>query len=541
MVTSITSNAWEFGKELTKAVGKQSLAIAPFVIGSKLSQLAGYAAPYSTLMSGFSNCAILGSALSSGMRLIGRSSSEDTSVSRKVKDVLNVAAGAAIVANVALPCAASTVALGATVALSGAAGLYSGMKQIKEGATEGFQVNWKKVSEGIVSGGMSLISLQSGKKIIASALETSKKPLLNDEEENPNKSTLPINSRCIYYPTAHYEYLEEEVQYKYVQNQIMKQDRSATLKSINDFFLSSIGYIRSGKNGNECIGAAATPTNFIKEFPEEAIKIFLQLDRNGNRMFKNYEDFSKMFEFDMTLEDHVRGNKGNGNSWFIKIYNYITGDITIRDSFDSLRKSLLDNSLSKFTRNQLNVMFKLSWLYEDLSNLMKNKIPNNPLVLQATEYLDFYKALGFPVDQTIRNSDDGCNFLKQAKQEGGMPVDFLTITGHGEPEKIRLSGYELEINNIEQLAKCIKENVSDNAKILLKSYSTGGTVSSGDNFAQALAIATGHEVIAPTEILSPPHCRFKFEEIDSNLIPKYTCINPLTGNSYIRTFKPDLV
>jgi hypothetical protein len=72
-IRSFISNTKEFGYELTKAVGEQALFMSPFFIGSKVSQLAGYRAPFNFLLGHFSNVTFIGAGLHSAAKLTGPS------------------------------------------------------------------------------------------------------------------------------------------------------------------------------------------------------------------------------------------------------------------------------------------------------------------------------------------------------------------------------------------------------------------------------------------------------------------------------------
>lgn len=90
----------------------------------------------------------------------------------------------------------------------------------------------------------------------------------------------------------------------------------------------------------------------------------------------------------------------------------------------------------------------------------------------------------------------------------------------------------LEKDNIDVLIKCIKENVSDDIRIILKSCSTGQDIFPEENFAQTFATKTSHEVIGAIADINLNRCELYFHLGASK--PWYSC-NGLTRLFFPKT------
>lgn len=157
--------------------------------------------------------------------------------------------------------------------------------------------------------------------------------------------------------------------------------------------------------------------------------------------------------------------------------------------------------------------------------------------LKITQTKDAVARLYKAFKATVKNEDEICQVLKNARDVSGKPIDALMIHAHGDSLSMDLGdNVSLTKYNLDKVVSCINENLAAEAPIILQSCSTGGVVSHGLNFAQTLATYAKRAVQAPIHASQSAQCSIFMESAASGL--RLRCFDSFFGNDYIRVFNP---
>lgn len=597
MITNFAHHSWEFGKEFSKGICLHALTLAPMLASKKFANWAGYGTQFAETTQGVSGVLHLASGLNglrqkSSTALQGRV--KEIRASSLGKDVLQVATGVALLADTFFPSSVTPLAIGAVQVVSGVVNMCSGTSAILEGMkkSQDEDINWAKVSQGVIIYGLGGLSLHSG---VNTLLREASNPSIPKEPINvkPSSRVKPSsgvdraafkaefekNPKLVekmlswknssgkpFFQTVD-EFLDYKDLYKhkwshhfcYSEPDLIRQEvvRGITIReAINSFdqILKSETYFSSF---SETFPLFQMNAQFISPKAFETVKDrIMEMDSRATSdsitefFFPSNTDKENIFSCkDLMFYDYPALTEEEGRNILVQLY--LTKDRALYENYKDFAENLgctgypsflkaLSENISKFTKHQFDFIKKFSKKEhecENLTNMVNHGIPANPFIVQASA--DHNGALGAPLHPPVSNVREVCSALYDTVKKTGKLIDFLVISGHGTPHSIQLDNRnDIDESNIQIVANCVKDTVSKDGTIYLGACSTGKNVSPSRNIAQQLSLKTGLEVMAPDNIFSSASCSKSFAPSGKKLN-----INCNTGSypAEILSFTPDSI
>lgn len=583
MISTFSNNFYEFCEELTKAIDRQSPSFVVGLISQKIGEFSGKGNSWNRCIDVGSGTLSLGIGLKSlsdkvVTRLAGRVSSS-SSLSSIGKDFYNIGMGAALITNAINPSPASSIILGIGSIMGGIPGVVGGLNQIKRGfypSDDEHSNKWAKVAGGIVSTALGCLSINAGRKQIEHGLPSRQTIVLEKQKnifkENSDLTAYRINDNnpTIVFANNNRCALEKNPSLWNRIQQWKNPNGAPLFPTVDDFLKNSYIIYQQGvaTDGYSC--SASQLENLVNTldtgFSKGDYSLPLLQSFPDEIEIENFEKFRKEYiklnpkETINSIAQFMFTDARNKMNTLESIYYYMLEkphDIGVISTLKNSKGENLFKTFEEFSNfkttffgkeNEFNLSILKNYSKEqitlakwvepngDIANLLQAKKDVNGVIAIATADHNGAFQASSSIEKTLLKNfnlyggkigkpDEICSILQDARSRAGKPLDVLFIGGHGNPRVIKLGNEGLlHTNNLENVAGCIKENLSKDAPIILRSCATGEKRFLGlPNLAEHLSKATGHRVMAPTDNSFGFDCNIKVDDI-SHQITSYSCM-----------------